>query len=66
MDKLPVSEKPVPSPCISICVLNEDDICTGCYRSASEIIAWSQMSNKQKLATIQLALDRERQVNPFL
>jgi predicted Fe-S protein YdhL (DUF1289 family) len=33
---------PVPSPCISICKMNEDrSLCIGCYRSLDEIRAWS-------------------------
>jgi predicted Fe-S protein YdhL (DUF1289 family) len=28
------------SPCISVCLLDDDDICVGCYRSADEITDW--------------------------
>ena len=28
------------SPCISVCLLDEADICVGCYRSADEITDW--------------------------
>ncbi|MDX1733852.1 MAG: DUF1289 domain-containing protein [Halioglobus sp.] len=28
------------SPCISICTLDEHDICEGCFRSANEITDW--------------------------
>ena len=34
----------VPSPCISICVLDEEDVCQGCYRTADEITRWSSAS----------------------
>ncbi len=30
-------ERPVASPCVSICALDEQDICTGCQRTAAEI-----------------------------
>ena len=40
--------KPVPSPCVSICALDDDDICTGCYRSGMEIIRWGRMSDEEK------------------
>ncbi|WP_148709664.1 DUF1289 domain-containing protein, partial [Pseudomonas syringae group genomosp. 3] len=33
-------EKPVRSPCVSICALDEQDICTGCQRTVSEITQW--------------------------
>ena len=28
------------SPCISVCLLDESDICVGCFRSADEITDW--------------------------
>ncbi len=28
------------SPCISVCMLDDGDICQGCYRSAAEIADW--------------------------
>jgi uncharacterized protein len=36
------------SPCISVCVLDDDDICMGCYRSAEEITDWFMATNEQK------------------
>jgi predicted Fe-S protein YdhL (DUF1289 family) len=33
------SNEPV-SPCISVCLLDNQDICQGCYRSAEEIADW--------------------------
>lgn len=61
-----VSNKTIPSPCISICALDENDICTGCYRSADEITRWSGLSNDQKREVIVEAYQREKKVNPFL
>lgn len=37
-----------PSPCISVCVLDEQDICLGCFRSANEIAAWMGYSAADK------------------
>ena len=28
------------SPCISVCLLDESDVCVGCFRSADEITDW--------------------------
>jgi uncharacterized protein len=40
----------VPSPCVSICELNErDGSCKGCYRTLQEIAAWGQLSDTDKL-----------------
>lgn len=61
----PVQEKPVASPCTSVCALNEADICVGCYRTAAEISRWSRMSNDERRAVVALAAGRSRQNNPF-
>lgn len=29
------------SPCVSICTLDDDDVCVGCGRSLDEITQWS-------------------------
>ena len=41
-------EFPVKSPCVSVCALNRDDICEGCFRSGTEISQWGRMSNAEK------------------
>ncbi|MBX8608477.1 DUF1289 domain-containing protein [Pseudomonas cichorii] len=53
-------EKPVRSPCVSICSLDEDDICTGCQRTVSEITGWSRMSNEERRAVLVLCDERAR------
>lgn len=50
----------VVSPCVSICALDEDDICVGCYRSGDEITRWSQMSKEEKEQVMALVRDREQ------
>ncbi|MCG8317346.1 MAG: DUF1289 domain-containing protein [Pseudomonadales bacterium] len=40
------------SPCISICALDEDDICIGCFRSAKEIGDWGRVDNNGKKAIL--------------
>jgi predicted Fe-S protein YdhL (DUF1289 family) len=40
----------VPSPCVSICELDErQGQCKGCYRSLQEIAVWGQLSDDDKL-----------------
>jgi predicted Fe-S protein YdhL (DUF1289 family) len=34
----------VESPCVHVCVLDENDVCIGCYRTSDEIMSWSSMS----------------------
>ncbi|MEE4730879.1 DUF1289 domain-containing protein [Pseudomonas alliivorans] len=55
-----IVEKPVRSPCVSICALDEDDICTGCQRTVSEITRWSRMSNDERRVVLDLCDDRAR------
>ena len=38
----------VPSPCVSICALDADDVCVGCFRTGREISQWGQMSADQQ------------------
>ncbi|MEE4618857.1 DUF1289 domain-containing protein [Pseudomonas alliivorans] len=55
-----IVEKPVRSPCVSICALDEDDICTGCQRTVSEITRWSRMNNDERRVVLALCDDRAR------
>ncbi|MCQ4282388.1 DUF1289 domain-containing protein [Pseudomonas stutzeri] len=41
-------EKPVASPCVSVCALSDDDICAGCQRSIDEIRRWGRMDNAER------------------
>lgn len=53
-------ERPLKSPCVSICALDEQDICTGCQRSADEITRWGRMDNDERRAVLQRCAERER------
>ena len=49
------------SPCIRQCCLDQNDICLGCQRTLSEILAWHGMNAEQKQALIgELAERRAR------
>jgi predicted Fe-S protein YdhL (DUF1289 family) len=52
-----MSEEPE-SPCVSICVLDDQDICQGCYRSAEEITDWFMSSVGEKREILDLAQER--------
>jgi predicted Fe-S protein YdhL (DUF1289 family) len=62
----PDSEAPIQSPCISICALDGDDICAGCFRSGNEIREWGRYNNTQRREVLALSHEREKKVNPFL
>ncbi len=53
------------SPCISICVLDEEDICTGCFRSAQEITDWTMSSDAKKREVNARARQRMLDANPI-
>lgn len=53
-------EKPVRSPCVNICALDEADVCVGCQRTVAEISGWSRMSNADRRAVLALCVERAR------
>lgn len=48
------------SPCISVCVLDENDICMGCYRSADEVTDWFMTTADEKRAILERAQQRRQ------
>jgi hypothetical protein len=53
------------SPCISVCVLDDDDICMGCYRSANEITDWFMASDDEKREVLRKARERMQGSSPI-
>jgi uncharacterized protein len=54
------TERPVKSPCVSICCLDDADICLGCQRTVEEITGWSRMDNPQRRVVLALCHERAR------
>ncbi|WP_313740882.1 DUF1289 domain-containing protein [Pseudomonas sp.] len=50
--------RPVASPCVSICALDEQDVCTGCQRSVAEIARWSKMDDDERRAVLVMCHER--------
>ena len=48
----------VTSPCIKVCLLNADDICTGCGRTITEIAFWSGTAEEQQQQIVEAARAR--------
>mgnify|MGYP001756946096 CR=1 FL=1 len=47
-------DQSVPSPCISVCELDEHrSRCKGCHRTLEELRAWSAMTDAEKLVVWQ-------------
>jgi predicted Fe-S protein YdhL (DUF1289 family) len=53
-------ERPVRSPCVNICALDNDDVCTGCQRTVEEITRWSRMSNDERRTVLGLCHERAK------
>jgi predicted Fe-S protein YdhL (DUF1289 family) len=43
---------------VSICALDEQDICTGCQRNVDEITRWSRMDNAERRQVLALCHTR--------
>jgi len=52
----------VPSPCVRICCLDENDVCLGCFRTITEICAWAGSSNEQRTEILQRCDERAQQM----
>ncbi|SDS40643.1 DUF1289 domain-containing protein [Pseudomonas granadensis] len=54
------AERPVASPCVNICALDEADVCTGCQRTVEEITRWSRMNNDERRVVLGLCHERAK------
>jgi hypothetical protein len=48
-------EKVIASPCRSLCKLDSNNICMGCFRKSVEINFWTTYSNQEKKEVIRKA-----------
>lgn len=56
-------ETVINSPCNNKCEMdNTTGLCNGCYRTMTEIIKWTQYTDKQKLEVIQKAEERRKKL----
>jgi len=46
------------SPCIKVCRLDLDNVCTGCYRTLDEITRWPYLNENVKQQILQKAKKR--------
>ena len=54
------TEPVVVSPCVSICALDGDDVCVGCFRTGREISYWGRLTpawQREVLARCQRRMD---------
>ncbi len=53
-------ERPVASPCVHVCALDDEDICIGCQRSVVEITRWSLMDNSERREVLMRCHERAK------
>ncbi|MFK8049311.1 MAG: DUF1289 domain-containing protein [Halioglobus sp.] len=58
-----MTENEPKSPCVSICVLDDQDVCQGCFRTGTEITDWFMASGDEKRQIIENAKVRLRDSN---
>jgi predicted Fe-S protein YdhL (DUF1289 family) len=56
-------DQAVTSPCTSICTLNDEDVCVGCYRTRKEIQDWRYLNNDQRQDVLILCGERGAKAN---
>ncbi|MCK7549460.1 DUF1289 domain-containing protein [Marinobacter koreensis] len=56
------SSEKVRSPCVSVCALDENDLCIGCHRTGDEILRWTRMTNEERREVLQEVAKREEKV----
>jgi uncharacterized protein len=48
----------VPSPCISVCRLDEQKVCTGCFRHVEDIREWRAATDERRREIVRQAEQR--------
>ena len=56
----PMSEAPQ-SPCISICALDQNDVCEGCFRTGDEIVDWFTANDARKREILEASEKRRKE-----
>ncbi|WP_296184576.1 DUF1289 domain-containing protein [Pseudomonas sp. UBA1879] len=51
----------VPSPCISVCRLDEQKVCTGCHRHVEDIREWRAATDERRREIVRQADQRRAQ-----
>lgn len=60
MSKKVTNKERVKSPCVNLCLLNDDDVCVGCYRTGKEISTWGRLSVDEQRAVLVQVSEREQ------
>ncbi|OHU87922.1 MULTISPECIES: DUF1289 domain-containing protein [Pseudoalteromonas] len=55
-------DKPIESPCVRNCCLNDKDVCLGCGRTLAEILAWDKADTVQRLKILERCERRKKNI----
>ena len=55
---------PIQSPCIGLCKLNADNVCTGCFRTLGEIENWAGADETARRAILDRVAERKAEDRP--
>ena len=58
--ELPLAE--VATPCVKICIIDDDGLCVGCARTLDESAGWGTLSDERRRA-VMMALPSRREQN---
>lgn len=53
-------DKPVRSPCVGVCALDEHDLCIACRRHGIEIGEWGVLTNAQRREVLEKVARRHQ------
>lgn len=57
--------KPVPTPCVKICVVDgETGLCMGCFRTLAEVAGWARMDEATRTAVLADLASRSQRIRP--
>ena len=56
------ADSKIASPCVSLCCLDEDDVCMGCLRHINEITGWQGMNDDEKRELLTVLEQRRNKV----
>ena len=56
----PMSDTPQ-SPCVSICALDQNDVCEGCYRTGDGIVDWFTADDTRKQKILEASAQRRKE-----
>jgi len=51
-------EAVIKSPCISVCALDAEDVCVGCYRTVQEITQWTVLDSAGRREVLRRVAER--------